>query len=102
MICTVTAAYSQSTTTIKEKTISEHPSLHLFPNPSKGCININLTGGDTKLVIKIINALGQELYSIENCESKSYSINDIEKGLYFVLLKKDNELLERKRLIVTD
>ena len=69
--------------------------LSIYPNPSKGIINID---NNSNLIsnIEIINTLGQTIKSY--ITNKSISV-ELEKGVYIVKIKNEEETISRKIVI---
>jgi len=71
-----------STLTVTENNISDE--ISIYPNPSKGKINIKL-GSLTDVSVKISNILGQTVYFKNNLNINTHQINlNEESGIYFV------------------
>lgn len=60
----------------------------VYPNPAQNELFINFTKASNKLIkIQVFNAIGQNVYSVENIESTSnIDITSFSKGIYFVKL----------------
>lgn len=73
--------------------------LRIFPNPTTGklkFVNNNLIDTE-QLQIKICNVLGREIKQMEYKEEIDISV--LEKGIYFLSLYKNNQLLITKKVI---
>jgi hypothetical protein len=73
--------------------------LRIFPNPTTGklkFVNNNLIDTE-QLQIKICNVLGREIKQMEYKEEIDISV--LEKGIYFLSLYKNNQLLLTKKVI---
>jgi hypothetical protein len=66
----------------------------IFPNPSKGDLNIRVYRGESENhSVKITNTLGQVVYS-SNIKREDYlDINFLIKGIYFVTISNDKKNL---------
>ncbi len=78
--------------------------LLIFPNPAAGNFFVNFTVEKTSNVnLKIVDAVGREVKTLVNAEMNAgeYSFDDnLEAGLYFIVLEKDNQK-SAKKLIIT-
>ncbi|MGC6471242.1 MAG: T9SS type A sorting domain-containing protein, partial [Flavobacteriales bacterium] len=79
--------------------------LDVYPNPSRGKINI-LFNSDTESVneISISNYLGKEVYfkQFNNLSNSNYStvdLTDKAKGIYLIRIKTDSEVINSKMTI---
>lgn len=81
---------------------SEEPSLHIYPNPAKDKISIKSNTDLDNLDLRIVNLLGQIERTIENSASRQYIITGFKPGIYFVVLRKNEIIVARKKLIVSD
>ncbi|WMJ73158.1 T9SS type A sorting domain-containing protein [Cytophagaceae bacterium ABcell3] len=68
-------------------------SLTLYPNPSTGTINLNITGKDlNEYQIFIINSLGQNVFSINtNKRENIIDLKHLPKGVYYLYTINQNE-----------
>jgi hypothetical protein len=66
----------------------------IFPNPSKGDLNIRVYRGESENhSVKITNTLGQVIYT-SNIKREDYlDINFLIKGIYFVTISNDKKNL---------
>ena len=86
---------------IEDNSKSE-PSIKVYPNPSNGIINIDFENTDGIKRISIYNTLGQMIESTAvNTSLKHYSINlnGKPKGLYFIGIETENDMLFRKVIL---
>ncbi|MCF6183915.1 MAG: T9SS type A sorting domain-containing protein [Bacteroidales bacterium] len=79
--------------------------ISVYPNPAKKKIRINLSDNSDRIEqLSIFNSIGQIVYMNKgkNINNKTIAIglSDFYPGLYFILLKTENETL-RKRFIIT-
>jgi len=78
-------------------------SYNIFPNPSNGNFTLSNFQGHYNLIdVRIINVLGQTVYSRSKINAKSagkVEVNLTQKGVYFVEVSEGNNQL-RKKLIV--
>lgn len=87
--------------TIKECTATglhsnQKKSYRLYPNPSSGEININLS--ENPQMIRIINSMGKEIYKASEWKS-SYQIQDLDKGFYLIEIEVDGQIWIEKVLV---
>jgi hypothetical protein len=78
--------------------------LNIFPNPSRGVLNITYDfNNHSNIILTMHNIEGKELLKIHLGSSKtgSYVLNgsDFSPGLYFIKLKTDNGFLTKKIII---
>jgi hypothetical protein len=79
--------------------------LAIYPNPSRDIFNISFTS-DTKqdLKVRIFNVIGEELIN-ENLEqfigeyTKQINLSDNAKGIYFLEIETNDEIINRKLVI---
>ncbi len=81
--------------------------LSIFPNPTLGNMNIILEDlVDKRIRVSVINILGLEVMEIFNgkIESKLYSINtsieSLERGIYFVKLEDEDNIISTKKILL--
>ncbi len=77
--------------------------IKVYPNPTNGSININLTNECVGSVIKVENMLGQTVY-LENVEQINSGIKTIDlgnnpNGIYFVTIQNKDSKLQYKVLL---
>jgi len=78
------------------------PLIKVYPNPSSGIINIDFENTDGIKRISIYNTLGQIIESTAvNTNRKHYSINlnGKSKGLYFIGIETENDMLFQKVIL---
>jgi hypothetical protein len=76
--------------------------LRVFPNPSNGLVNIDITQFDNqKMNISVINYLGQivEAKTQRSGSNLTIDLSIYQKGIYFIEIK-SNEQLERAKIII--
>jgi hypothetical protein len=66
----------------------------VYPNPVKNYISV--AGNDYQLV-KLINALGQEVASFD--KSSNYDISGLDEGLYFVQLINEDKIIATEKIM---
>ncbi len=89
-----------SNSTIGIKNISSSAKISLFPNPSKGIVNVDLNGNKlSNASIIVSDLLGNELkkISLKNSETgHQLNISEFQDGVYFVKVKSDaGEFVQR-------
>ncbi len=96
--CTDTSAcYSITSIGIEENTFAE---IKVYPNPTKGLINIDFDNISNIQMISIANAVGQEVYHSPIISKKNMVINlDTQKGLYFITIYYKNGAYNVYKLI---
>ena len=74
-------------------------SIRVFPNPTKGDLTVSFdsTPYDTA-IIRITNMIGEEIFSktIHDIATESINLTSNSKGLYFISLIIDGEIINRK------
>ncbi|MDR2835322.1 MAG: DUF4832 domain-containing protein [Bacteroidales bacterium] len=87
---------------VKENTnsinsLNNNNNICVFPNPAKNILTVNYAKGAN---ISIINALGQEILSINNAdEYQSVDISNLKSGTYFINILGEDFLLHHKLFI---
>ncbi len=71
----------------------------IFPNPSNNEVHIKETIPNSFNYINILDNLGRIIRS-QKSSSKTISISNLKKGLYFVELKKDSNTIRIEKLVV--
>ena len=79
----------------------------VYPNPTSEVLNVKLisesflekNSGDLK--IQILNSIGQIVFD-ENQNSKDFQVNtqNFSNGIYFLILKIDNKLVQQQKIII--
>jgi len=70
-----------------QQKVEEVKVLLVFPNPSSGIINIQLSGNNNPAFYKIINSLGQQLYNWQNQEelqTVNLATLGFSSGVYYI------------------
>ena len=94
--------YTYTTTDISEIFVN---SLLVYPNPTRGILNIEFDIIDNKISsLSIVNILGDIIFNenIENKTSKYSTKIDLSKyanGIYFVKMKTENKIISRKIIL---
>ena len=73
----------------------------IYPNPTTDFISVNIKAKSTdEIEVRIINSLGQEVFSTHLKGQKQYDINkntkDWESGIYYVSIESNDEILSKK------
>lgn len=68
--------------------------LVIYPNPTNGSLNIKIDFPYKELKITIFNLRGQKILTANN--RTELEISHFPKGLYFIKLKIDNEIIDKK------
>jgi len=72
--------------------------VNVYPNPSNGSFVIENMGNATAL--RIMDVLGKNVYNNENLSESRLIIENMPKGLYFVQLTTNNEVISIVKVIV--
>lgn len=70
--------------------LPDYQNLHVYPNPTEGVINIDLTNINEDVTVKIFNVLGQVIYEQKVTSANSLHSIDLQgnrNGFYFVQIK---------------
>lgn len=95
--CTDTGVYINYTYVGLEDNIAPLASVHLWPNPTSECLNIQYSM-EGKVSISIYASDGKVIDHFEGPSSKNlkYSCTTLEKGIYIMTIEGDNGILSRK------
>ena len=77
----------------------------LYPNPSEGIVNLNITGSEQELNLILVSANGSVVYkdiisTKSSVVSKQVNLIGFTKGIYFVRLFNNDQNLVKKLLII--
>lgn len=104
---TDTVAYSVSYSVdnnVSLKDIAVEPKLSVYPNPANDRLEVNYSGTSLEnSSFEIINLVGSKVYSKELSATENsinLNISNLKSGVYFCVLKSDNELVVSKKLVV--
>ena len=70
--------------------LPDYQNLHIYPNPTEGRINIDLTNINEEVTVKIFNVLGQAVYEQKVMAANTLHSVDLQgnkNGFYFVQIK---------------
>jgi hypothetical protein len=71
--------------------------ISLYPNPTTGLVNLNLTSLKADATIQIVNAIGQVVYMTEKVNGIiSVDLSALPNGMYFANIKAGNETFVKK------
>lgn len=104
---TDTASYSVTYKTANDISLSDfaiEPKLSVYPNPASDHLKINYTAQSSQQTsFEIINLVGSKVYSktLNSAETTlNLNISNLNSGIYFCVLRVDNELVTSKKLVV--
>lgn len=102
--CNISIYYNNPATAIELIENNHDDHFDVYPNPAKEYFKINSlfnTNYQDK-IIEILNVHGKKLmeYNLTPLSDESYQINNLESGIYFVILSRNGIMLSRKRLVV--
>lgn len=72
--------------------------IRIYPNPTTGLTTIDFMGKATKADIQILNFQGNELFKLK-CDNKDkveLDISTLPRGMYFVVIKTQTQLITKK------
>jgi 2',3'-cyclic-nucleotide 2'-phosphodiesterase (5'-nucleotidase family) len=87
-------------TGINEYSLSQSFDFDLFPNPSNGILNYNLTNNSIAQTISVYNVIGEEVFT-QKVKDNNGTINlqNIKSGLYVVIIKLNNGNYSSRKII---
>lgn len=78
----------------------EYDNFRIFPNPSNGMYTLSNPGSGEALTLEIYNTLGMRILKQEcGSEKTTIDLEQRESGVYFLSLKRRNEIIYTTRLI---
>ena len=89
--------------TIGVNSFSVNEEIIIYPNPTNGVINLDITSIRKSLEINIYNSLGLTVKQIEKIDTpKDIKINieDLDSGIYFLQIILNNRTISTKKIIV--
>ena len=93
--------YEYSKTIVLETSASKASNnIVVFPNPANDNLTINVIGLNKEIKYNIVNAIGQIMLSGNTPNNEKIDINSLAKGMYFVNVIVNNELIKTKSIIV--
>jgi PKD repeat protein len=72
-------------------------SVNIFPNPTNGLVYITGTGASK---INVYNATGNRVASYSDFNGNSLDLSELENGIYFISIVKDNETTIAKKITI--
>ena len=83
-----------------ERTVSIENKLAVYPNPTKGIINLTVTGDANKVTsVEILNVLGKVVYSSKHYQS-IINLSNHAAGIYFVRVLMDSKIITTKIVMI--
>lgn len=76
----------------------EQPQILVYPNPSKGIINIEAEGYQIEN-IEVFNMMGQKVYSNRNVNTKQINLTKLDVGNYVLRITTDQQMINEKIVI---
>jgi Secretion system C-terminal sorting domain len=74
--------------------------VYLYPNPSKGFLNLKVGTGAKNVNIEVINLVGQTVYTNKvNTGNNKIDMSNLNKGVYLVALRVDGKKITQKLVI---
>lgn len=81
------------------KETKQTASFSIFPNPSDEAVNIQLNNSKNG-TIKIIDLVGNVVYTEEIASSSKVNVSEFKNGIYFVMIEADGVKLSSRKLVV--
>ncbi len=81
------------------KELKQTPSFSMFPNPSDEFVSIQMNNADKGLV-KVIDLLGNVIYSESIITSSKINTSDFKNGVYFITIESEGLKLASRKLVV--
>lgn len=77
-------------------------SFKVFPNPTNQILNFIIDDFSQPSFIHVFNSIGVEILKFEDIKTSQFSINlkDLQKGVYYILLKSSKGLTGSKKIIL--
>ncbi len=73
----------------------------VYPNPASDVLNVRIANASSNDVLVIYNILGEEVNRIELSEGvNKMDISELNSGVYFYSLLRNNDLVETKKLVI--
>ena len=97
--CTVNSLQIQISTMVGIGEINLERAIHVYPNPSLGWLNINVTPSITKTIaLQIFDQNGKLVYHINTIEDINQSLNltDLQNGLYWCKFVVEDSVVVKK------
>ncbi|WP_411894749.1 T9SS type A sorting domain-containing protein [Winogradskyella sp. A2] len=74
---------------------------NIYPNPTKGILNIDTNNTYSDLSIELFNLLGSQVLETKiNSSNESIDVSGLTKGLYMLKISSDTEALITKKIII--
>ena len=81
------------------KDVKQNPSFSMFPNPSDEFVSIQMNNLEKGLV-KVVDLLGNVIYSESIITSSKINTSDFKNGVYFVTIETEGIKLASRKLVV--
>lgn len=86
-------------TTALSKVDFDANEFNIYPNPSKGNFSISFKNSNEKYILQVFTVLGQKVFEKEYTNSSSASINNLQKGVYFVKIENGTKSSVKKIIV---
>lgn len=91
-LCRVTPSLSVTTNSLSNVSV--------FPNPTKGIINVTIPNNDEKSTIHLFDLQGREILKQEtNQINTSFSIDSLQEGMYLITIENNNGTVSKKIIL---
>ena len=81
------------------KEVKQYPNFSIFPNPADDAVNIQLNNSKNG-TIKIIDLVGNIVYSDDFVTYSKVNISEFKNGIYFVTIETSDAKISNRKLIV--
>lgn len=81
---------------VSTKNVDLFHSIHIYPNPVREVLNINNESGATVLSVELLDITGRKVLHQEGKNSSSVPLEKLNNGFYFLQIKTDKGILNRK------
>lgn len=100
-LASINTIYSQFNTNTLSNIEVNTIDFKVFPNPSTGIVNIQLSNLNIDFTVEVYDLIGREVsYTIiNNGVNKAIQLNTASKGIYYITINADNKLTSKKIVI---
>lgn len=81
------------------KEVKQTPSFSMYPNPANDVVSIQMNNGKNG-VVKIVDLVGNVVYSETISSSKTLNTSEFKNGIYFVTIESEGVKMTSRKLVV--